>query len=278
LSSFSIYEAVYVTFSGPVPRMSMLWAAVLRAGPGAMLSHATAAELIGLVQPARQIHVTVPKSRRIARRDGIVVHCRAHAEARRHPSRLPPQTRIEETVLDLAEAASSLEPAVGWLTRACGGRLTTPSRMRRAMAGRKKLRWRAELTDALADVATGCHSLLERRYLRVVELAHRLPSGTRQAARRTAAGTRYDDVRYPEYRTIVELDGRAAHPDHERSRDRRRDNAATVAGDQVLRYGWAEVTDSASAVAAQVAAALQTGGWRGVVRPCGPRCTSRSTS
>jgi hypothetical protein len=44
-----IFTGVYATFSGPLPRHSLLWAAVLRAGPGAALSHETAAELAGLV-------------------------------------------------------------------------------------------------------------------------------------------------------------------------------------------------------------------------------------
>ena len=58
-----LYRGVYAVFNGPPPRESWLWAAVLRAGPGAVLSHLTAAELHGLIDaPAEAIFVTVPST------------------------------------------------------------------------------------------------------------------------------------------------------------------------------------------------------------------------
>jgi len=39
-----VQRGVYATFTGPVHREARLWAALRRAGPGAMLSHETAAE------------------------------------------------------------------------------------------------------------------------------------------------------------------------------------------------------------------------------------------
>ncbi len=269
-----VHEAVYLTFSGPIPRRCHLWAAVLRAGTGALLSHESAAELTGLCGPAATIHLTMPGHRRIVRWPGVVVHYSRRAGAMGHPGRTPPQTRIEETVLDLTQSAASVDAAVGWLAKACGTRRTTPDRLMRALGQRKKIRWRAELIDALADVADGCHSVLETRYLRQVERAHGLPRGRRQAMRRTPAGRRYDDVRYNDHGVLVELDGRAAHPANERWRDMRRDNLAVVDGDRVLRYGWGDVTDHPCDVAAQVVAALRVGGWSGVpsrcVAPCCP--------
>ncbi len=63
-----IYPGVYATFTGAPGRGAQLWAAVLWAGPGAMLSHETAAELQRLAdKPAETIHVTVPGQRRVAR-------------------------------------------------------------------------------------------------------------------------------------------------------------------------------------------------------------------
>jgi predicted transcriptional regulator of viral defense system len=59
-------RGVYVTFTGPLPRRSLLWAAVLQAGSGAMLSHYSAAEADGLTDtPGTPIHVTVPDRRRV---------------------------------------------------------------------------------------------------------------------------------------------------------------------------------------------------------------------
>jgi very-short-patch-repair endonuclease len=70
----------------------------------------------------------------------------------------------------------------------------------------------------------------------------------------------YRDVRYPQWKTIVELDGREAHPPDEKFRDLRRDNRAAIAGDASLRYGWRDVAGDPCAVAAQVALLLTNRG------------------
>ena len=58
---------------------SDLAAAVLYAGPGAMLSHTTAAWWLGLLKyPPKQIFVSTP--RRISERANIVIHCRRKLE------------------------------------------------------------------------------------------------------------------------------------------------------------------------------------------------------
>jgi hypothetical protein len=269
----AVFRSTYATFSGPIPREALLWAAVLRAGPGATLSHHSAAELAGLVDdPGSPIHVTVPGNRRPQRIPGVVTHLSQRVHTARHPTRLPPQTRIEETVIDLSQSVASLEQALGWITRACGRRLTRPERIVEALADRKKVRWRDEILAALTDVATGAHSALELRYLRDVERAHGLPSGSRQHTVFRAGGRFYDDVRYAEFGIVIELDGRAAHPEEARWRDLRRDNLSVVQGRRVLRYGWADVAGRPCDVAAQVAEVLRTAGWRGAPRPCHPGC------
>ena len=224
------------------------------------------------------VQVTVPADRRISAVAGIVVHLSARAGAARHPTRLPPQTRIEETVLDLTQRAGTLDDALGWLARACGRRLTTAERLRRAIGRRAKLRWRTELLAALADNADGCHSLLELRYLRDVERGHGLPAGVRQAVRPRRGGRWYDDVSYRGYRTRVELDGRVAHPADRRWHDARRDNAAAADGETILRYGWTDVTRTACATAQQVAQVLRRHGWRGQPGRCGPDCVIAKSS
>jgi Transcriptional regulator, AbiEi antitoxin len=265
---------VYATFTGPLPRLALLWAAQLAVGRSAVLSHESAGELIGLVDEAPSaVHVTVPLDSHLPRRPGIVLHRSARWEAARHPSRLPAQTRVEETVLDLVESSDSLEQAAAWLTRACGRRLTTAGRLLSAMADRKRMRWRRELRAILGDVGAGAHSPLELRYLRSVERAHGLPRGDQQADRARPGGRYYDDVRYAAFAVLVELDGRLGHPDDMRFRDLRRDNAAAESGTAVLRYGWADVTQRPCAVARKVAKVLQGRGWRGQPRPC-PRCSS----
>ena len=56
-----LHRGTYATFSGVPTREARLWAALLRAGPGAVLSHETAAEVHRLIdKPAPKIHITVP--------------------------------------------------------------------------------------------------------------------------------------------------------------------------------------------------------------------------
>jgi hypothetical protein len=116
-------------------------------------------------------------------------------------------------------------------------------------------------------------SPLELRYARDVERAHGLPPGLRNRPERGPQGkTRYHDVRYPEFGTVVELDGREAHPGDEAFRDLYRDNVLAAAGDQVLRYGWRDVTCRTCASAFQVGTLLARRGWTGHLRKCGPTC------
>ena len=268
-----LHGGVYATFTGDPSRLAELWAAVLRAGRAAVLSHHSAGELQGLLdERSRPIHVSVPADRRIKAGAGLVVHVSTRLPRAAHPSRRPPQTRLEETVADLVAEAATLDEAMGWLTRAVQRRLTTHERLAATLADRGRLRWRSELADALTDLHVGAHSRLELRDLTRVERAHRLPTGRRQARRSRPGGWYYDDVRYDEHRVHVELDGALAHSLDTRFRDLRRDNAAVLAGAVVLRYGWSDVTQRPCAVAAQVGRVLRRQGWFSSPAPCGRGC------
>jgi hypothetical protein len=253
-----------------------LRAALLRAGPGATLSHHTAAELHGLTDwPGEQIHVTVPTTRNPARYGkipGVIVHRSSRIDLARHPALSPPRTRVEETVLDLVETARDFDEAFAWICRAVGRRRTTVPLLRAAAAARKKMRWRNEITAALADVAEGVHSLLERRYVTRVERAHGLPHATRQARRRHGARTTYIDNLYGEYDVCVEVDGTTAHPTEERWVDIRRDNTNTARGSATLRFGWPEITQRRCESAILVSDTLRDRGWAGSLRACSPGC------
>jgi hypothetical protein len=140
-----VYPGILATFSGRLPRDARLWAAVLVSGQDAVLSHETAAELAVLgTDPDPSVHVSIPMDRRVVRRPGITVHRSVRVEP--HPARQPPQTRIEDTVIDLADAAQSLDSAAGWIIRAVAARTDdrdTPARLRepataRAVAARPR--------------------------------------------------------------------------------------------------------------------------------------------
>jgi very-short-patch-repair endonuclease len=176
-------------------------------------------------------------------------------------------------VIDLVAASTRADEALSWIAQGCQRRLTTPDRLRSELLGRPTVRWRRLVLAAVEDVAAGAHSLLELRYLRDVERAHRLPVGVRQRAVAGRRGREWSDVYYVDYRSTVELDGRVGHerPTDE-WRDSRRDNAAVLAGEAALRYGWVEVTTRPCAVAAEVAAVLAVRGWAGRPRKCGTSC------
>jgi hypothetical protein len=267
-----LYRGVYATFSGPPTRQAQLWAAVLAAGPGAMLSHETAAETGRLLdKPSRLIHVTVPTTRRVSPIQGVSIHRSWRAEAAQHPARLPPQTLIEETVLDLVAATLDLDEAIGLVTRALGRRLTGQAELRQAMTLRPKIRWRRQLAELFSPEAEGMHSVLEVRYNRDVERPHGLPEGSRQARFHHSGRNAYRDRFYEAYLVVVELDGRATHTIEKRWDDIRRDNATSAGGILTLRYGWSDVTGRPCQVAAEVALTLAKRGFTGA-RPCSRGC------
>jgi hypothetical protein len=268
-----LHFGVYATFTGEPPRSALLWAAVLRAGPRAILSHETAAELDGLTdRPSKTIHVTVPEPQHMRAVPGLVIHRSSRSIGVRPQRRLPLRTATEETLLDLAEVANSFDDVVALLARACQRRLTTPFLIGETLSLRARVRWRTEIEQALRDVDAGAHSALEYRYLRDVERPHGLPTAERQAKAIQNGAVIYRDALYRRYGVAVELDGNASHPAEQRWRDKRRDNAAAVDGIVPLRYGWADVTERPCETAREVAAVLARRGWPGPLRKCGPDC------
>jgi hypothetical protein len=270
-----IYLGVYATFSGPVGREAQLWAAVLYAGKGAQLSHETAAELNGLTEHRSPlINVTIPASRRVKEPRGLKIHLSSHIDPNaRFPRGVLPRTFVEETIIDLVNAADCLDDACGWITSAFGRRLTGEGPLRTTLSTRKRLRWRGQLDEFITAAAGGAHSLLEFRYDRDVEHAHGLPRAGQQVPFTKPDGSRgFRDRYYEKYGLVVELDGERAHPAERRGHDRRRDNDATEHGGATLRYDWDQVTRHRCDTAAQVARSLAKRGWPGQLTPCSPSC------
>jgi very-short-patch-repair endonuclease len=175
-------------------------------------------------------------------------------------------------VLDLAEAAGTLDEAFFWMARACQRRLTNAGMLLAVLSWRNKMKWRTGITAALHNVHAGAHSPLEWRYLRDVERGHGLPTASRQAKAIQHGRVIYRDALYRRYGVATELDGAANHPAEQRWRDNRRDSAAAADGIITLRYGWADVTEHPCETAREVAEVLRSRGWQGQLRPCGPGC------
>jgi predicted transcriptional regulator of viral defense system len=110
----ALRRGVYTAYAGEPSRAAALWAVVLLAGDGAALSHQTAAELFKITdEPSRLIHVTIPHRRRMSPAAGVVIHRSTRVGEAIQPVLLPPRTRVEETVLDLADHATLFDTAFG---------------------------------------------------------------------------------------------------------------------------------------------------------------------
>jgi predicted transcriptional regulator of viral defense system len=275
----ALRRGVYLTNSGDPPRAAVLWAAVQYAGQGAALSHQTAAELYKITdRHDSRVHVTIPAHRRVTGDAGMIIHRSRRIAEAVHPTLQPPRTRVEETVLDLVEAAATFDAAVAVVSAACQRRLSTAERLATAMIRRKKMRWRIRLTEVLGAVGDGAHSLLEYRYPYLVERPHGLPRATRQARISSSGRNRYLDNLYGDYGLCVELDGMQAHPEDRRWQDLRRTNELAEHGLVTIRYGWADVENRPCETAVQIAAVLRTRGWPGRARACAPACAARRSA
>jgi hypothetical protein len=273
-----LHRGTYATFSGVPPRQARLWAALVRAGSGAVLSHETAAEVHELIdKPAAKIHITVPISHDPARRGpirGVIIHRSRNVASQPLPPWQLPRTPIAETVLDLIESAKTTDDAFAWLTRAVSRDLVHPAMLREALKARKRMRRRPWLLEALTDVADGVMSPIELRYVRDVERAHGLPSARRQVRRELDGGVRFLDNFYEAFKLCVEIDGRLTHPPEQKWRDADRDSDNLFRDDvQTIRLGLRHVTSGRCAQAAKLAALFTRRGWDGEgLRPCGPDC------
>ena len=274
-----IHPGVYATFSGDLTRRTRLWAAVLSAGPGAALSHETAAELHRLAdRPVEMIHLTVPAGRRVSAAEGVSLHRSARVTEAVQANTHPPRTRVEETVLDLTQTAKTFDDVCGWVTRAIARELTDETGLRHAMTSRKRMRWREDLAELIVAAAGGDHSVLEFRYHRDVERAHGLPEPARQVPFVTPGGRRgRRDRVYEPYGLVIELDGRLAHQAENQGKDKTRDNAAAADGKQTLRYGWSQVKWQPCETAGEVARVLRRRGWSARPRPCPTACLAPSS-
>jgi uncharacterized protein DUF559 len=226
---------------------SDLWEAVLYAGPGAMLSHATAAKWLDMVDhwPA-VIHVSTARRRRSL--SGIWIHSRRRGLARTLHGAIP-VTSIADTLLDLA-AANELA-----LVRRSLARLDYQRRLhgvgvrqacRRGRAGSLSLRRELDRYDPLM---ARTRSDLEAAYLR---LGLPAPDDVN-----VLIGSVSCDIVYYEAKVVVMLDGVG---NHRSAAQVRRDLADAFTlrklGWLVLRYGEAEIYGQPAAVRAEVAAAL----------------------
>jgi very-short-patch-repair endonuclease len=211
---------------------------VLAGGPGAVLSHAPAAALWGVVAtPAGRVDVTVGAERR--QRQGIRFHRTRLAADEVTTERGVPVTTPARTLLDLAKTLDQhrLQRAVD---RAEQHRLTGHHSLDELLRRYPRAPGAAKLRNITEEGRMGetvTRSELEDRFLQFLD-AHGLP---RPQTNQTIAGLEVDCV-WREQRLIVELDGRATHQTTAAfERDRERDRALQRAGWRVISLTWRQL-------------------------------------
>lgn len=273
-----IVHGVYATFTGPLDRDAQLSAALLYGGPAAVLSHRTAAEAWGLVpvEPG-PVHITVPYgSSAISQPDLVVVH---RSRAYRHivVAADPPRTSKADTVIDVAVEEDDHRAACTVLTGLLTGGRVRPLDVERRLTERPPRRYRRALTAAVHLVRHGVQSALEELYAVEVEQAHGLPEAVRQSPVVVDGTTFWEDAVYDHVGVplTVRLDGRKHLLDDVAFRDRRRDNAAELAGRARLTFGWDDLSTDPCGGARELFQVLRRHGWIGDLVRC-PRCATRS--
>lgn len=264
------FRGVVILQSGAPSWRQQARAALLAAGPGAALSHRSAAFVHGFVSaPGAGIVVSVPASRAVRPQPGLDVRRR---RAMPFASGSPRRVGREATLLDLVQEAPDEDATVAILCDAVRAGVL-PGRVLDELAARPWQRHRALVVEVLDEPWARVESPLERRYDRDVERAHGLPRSRGQV--RQVVGGRWirADRVFDGLGVRVELDGQLAHPHGRTDRDVWRDNAVLVErAELTLRYRWTHVVSGPCATAAQLAAALRTRGWRGALVRCSPVC------
>ena len=228
--------------------------AVLAAGPGAVLSHLSAAALWGVIAP-RARHPDVTTARRL-RRPGIHFHCSLLPgdEVTTHEG--IPVTTVSRTLFDLAGMVSvhQLRKAVH---EAEIRRLWDSLSLATLLERHPRRPGAAALRDVIGSPDAGItRGIFEERFLDFL--------GANRFSRPATNVTFYLDGRvieadcvWWEARVIVELDDHTTHGTRfAYERDRARDRALVAAGWRVIRITWRQLRDEPEAVLRDLRAAL----------------------
>jgi very-short-patch-repair endonuclease len=220
----AVHQGVYAVGHQALSDRGRMIAALLAAGPGATLSHETAAyhwSLIPSLPPFIDVTLTDRKPRR---RTGLRVHVATQLDVTTHrqlPVTTPLQTLVQlpQPTRDRARA----EALVNKLIPRTADDHAEPTR--------------SELEDALLPALE--EAQLPKPLVNTVVLGHEV------------------DFFWPNHKLIVETDGWAAHG-HRRAfeSDRARDAQLVAAGHRVLRFTWRQVIHETLLVTVRIAQAL----------------------
>jgi very-short-patch-repair endonuclease len=249
-----LHAGVYAVGHQVIPREGRWMAAVLASGPGAVLSHWSAAHLWMIRPNSRtRIDVTVPHRSRSSKL--ICRHISVVPEDERTVKVGIPVTSVPRTILDLA-ATVDIDTVENLLRESerlrLSDRLSLPDLIER-YPGKRGIRKVQVALDRLKEDPVGRkRSKLEERFAPFLRRC-RLPL-PRFNDWIVLGGKRYCvDCHWPDLRQIVELDGWDGHSTRTAFReDRARDRRLAAAGYTVTHITWNQLDDEAQAVAADL--------------------------
>jgi len=251
------HRGVYVDIRHDYNIRARWAAALLRAGPDAHLSHATAAELhgvrLGESRSESPIHISVPHHRRPRPIPGVVLH---------RPARLPtldrarrddlPVTGIERTVLDLCAAFAREKARVAFVAEVLQNGHTTINRLQACVGRSGGIRGATGLLRAITELGPGYETVSELDLSRLCFRAglHTQPQRTVIAV----GGVAYRlDLLDEELLIDVESDGRGHLSLATREEDVHRDDVLRRTGLVVVRFTRRQIRREPRFVLAELA-------------------------
>lgn len=243
---FGCLPRVYAVGQAGQSIETRLWEAILFAGPGAMLSHSSAAWWRGLIlHPPDTVHVSTP--RRVRSRPGIAIHGRRRLDRTRH--RGIPVTTADRTVFDLAAEGEAALVRRSLAVLDFEGTLDVRPLL--AMCGQ------GQPGTAVIRSALEHHDPRFAQTLSPLEDELLLMCETYDVPKPDAVNVPIHgilcDAVYYRAKLIVELDGAGNHHSPAQiRRDRANDLMLRAHGWRVMRYSWHQIHHEPAAVAREL--------------------------
>jgi very-short-patch-repair endonuclease len=233
---------VYAVGQNPLSMRGRYLASVMACGPGAALSHRSAANLWGIRPSSGRIEVTVPA---VAR---VIKEIRVHRTRMLHPQDFTaldgiPITSVARTLLDLAAILRppDLEVAIDRAERSGLFDLNAVVDVLERAKGKKGA---ATLKRVVAQYERSTQrSELERAFKQLLKPAHDIRTPSFNALMEGETSTHEVDAVWQDEKLAVQLDGFEFHRTRrDREKDASSDADLELAGYRVMRLTWDDVT------------------------------------
>lgn len=263
-------RGVLVRHNGPLATEERRLVALAACAPRSALGGATALELDGLSGfTSRHTYVVLPEGARRPRDlpARTVTHWSTLVEeVDVHPLRTPRRTRPERSLLDLATWAETDLGARAAVLAAFQQGLVTERTMLEACGRRGTVGRSGLVRESVHDAVGGIQSLPERD-LDTLLLVTGLPRPTRQRAVQGPDRRYHLDVDWDQFGVAAEVHGLPHHDVTSWTGDLHRANEVVIAGPRLLVFTSYAIRRQQEVVVDQLARALRSGGWSGIVKP-----------